>query len=219
MPAAQTPGPHVGNAQLGHHASLHKIAESLQQRSLLPGGIAGGAPMQLHPIQPPAQTCARGGQTTIKAAPAPAPRERGQLGGHREALALISGQGGDGLPQQALTASGVGASSIGIGTIKKTNTSGDRRGHRGLNHRIVPLGFIPPQEAISPSPSPGPHSGRFNRHDQLRSRHHHAGNSGRPLSNPATSQRYRSQRRRSGVVSALRAHGQQRPQLHWDVRR
>ena len=219
MPAAQTAGTHVGNTQLRHHASLDKIAETLQQRPLLPRGIAGGAPMQLHPIQTPLEASAGGRQATVKTAPAPAPREGSELGGHREAMALIRGQGSDGLSQQALTTSGVGAGPVGVSTIKKTHASGNCRGHRCLNHRIIPLGFIPPKEAISPSPSAGPHSRRFNRHDQLRSRHHHAGTSGRPLTNAATSERRQRERRRSGAVSALRTHSQQRPELHWDVRR
>jgi hypothetical protein len=51
MQLAQSQGPHIRNTELRHLAAGDQIGKTLKQGPLLPWGVAGGAPVQLHPIE------------------------------------------------------------------------------------------------------------------------------------------------------------------------
>ena len=51
MQLTQSHRPHIGNPELSHLAPGHQIGKTLKQGALLPWGVAGGAPVQLHPIE------------------------------------------------------------------------------------------------------------------------------------------------------------------------
>jgi hypothetical protein len=78
---SQSFGSHIRDPQALHGSTAHQICKTIQQRPFLPGGVAGRAPVQLHPFHLALQPLLRSGEGAGIAIAAEAPREGGEFGG------------------------------------------------------------------------------------------------------------------------------------------
>ena len=166
--------PHVGHPQAGHGPLAHQIRQAIQQRALLPGGVAGGAPVQLHPLQPPLQPCPGGGEGAPVPLATQPPREGGQLGGDAEALLLRrAGRGGE-LAQQGFAAAVEAAGAVGVGRVEEQQIPLQAAGKGGRQALVVALRRIAPEELVAPGPGAHADAGLVAGacHDRCHSAHH-----------------------------------------------
>ena len=148
---AQPDRTQIGKAQAGHLAAAHQIGQAEQQGRLLPGGIAGGAPVQLHPIELALQALLGRREGAIKTAPAQAPGEGCELGGQTTPGALGRRKGSGKLAQQLLTAAVPAAGAIGIGGVEKTEIELEAA-PKGRRQLVIQSGVIAPKELVAPGP-------------------------------------------------------------------
>ena len=80
----QALGTDVGDTELADLTLFHKISETVEKRTLLPGGITGCAPVQLDPIELATQPLPTGVKRFEQSATAEPPGEGSQLRGNNK---------------------------------------------------------------------------------------------------------------------------------------
>ena len=80
----QPAGSNVGHPQFSHLSGQNPIGQAVQQRSLLPGCVASGAPVELNTAQMAAEPSPAIGQGLVKSLAPEPPGERSQLRGHHQ---------------------------------------------------------------------------------------------------------------------------------------
>jgi hypothetical protein len=165
--AAQPLRAHVRHPQAGGSAGQHQIRQSVEQGAFLPRRVAGGAPVQLDPVELALQALERRIKGAPEAAAAQPPGEGGQLGGHAQRLPLARRQGRSKAADQGFAAAAEPAGSIRIGGVEKPEAPRHRPLERDLQFSVVPLGLIVPKKLVAPGPGAHP-DGRNCHHQRSR---------------------------------------------------
>ena len=135
---------------------LHLLHQSLQQGLLLPWGIAGGAPVELHQVNGAAQPLTGGRRRFAKAVAAQPPWVGGQLGGHAHPLALLGPEAGQSPAQKDFAAPLKLARAVGVGGVEEGEPRLDARLKRLQQQGVVPFGTVFPEQAVPPGPGAHP---------------------------------------------------------------
>jgi hypothetical protein len=160
MNLAQAPGAEVGDAQFRNLPSQKLIGQPFEKRPFLPGGIAGRAPVKLHPIQLALKPLPGGGQGSVQPPSPQAPGEGSQLGGHRELASCVGRQTFTPGSQEGLASPVPASGAIGIRRIKEREAQGNGALEGGLD-LVVLFGVVPPEKLIAPGPGAHTDGGRI----------------------------------------------------------
>ena len=117
MQSPQTLRAQIRHSQFSHTPLLNKVGQTIQQRPLLPRGIARRTPVQLHPLKLAREALLTGVKRPIESPPSEPPRERRQFGGNRQTGPLGWIHGAEDRSQQGLTTAVEATCAIGISRI------------------------------------------------------------------------------------------------------
>ena len=151
MQPAQALRAQVRHPQAGHPSLLNQIGQALQQRQLLPGEVAGRAPVQLHEIELALQAQAGRLEGRPVAATTQAPGEGSQFGGHCQRLAAGGLQGGAEATQQALAAAMEMSGAVGVGGVEEQQSPLHGAPEAGLQLGVL-IRVVAPEKLIAPGP-------------------------------------------------------------------